>query len=269
MMETTIILTVIMLTGLVGYILKSLTRSGAFAAVMVGLAVFLGFGVNGLVLLGAFFLTSSLWSKYKSSVKNPIEEKLAKGATRDWRQVLANGGAAGLFSFIYYFNPDSTWLIGFAVSLASANSDTWASEIGPLSKKAPIYIRTLKRVEKGTSGAISLLGTLAAVAGSLLISLLSFWLFHLDILLSFLIFLFGFIGNIIDTFIGAYYQQVYQCDQCGMETEKEVHCDLPTRRIKGTAYVDNDMVNFLSGFLAAMMAIFLIHLLINFFSHSF
>ena len=30
-------------------------------------------------------------------IKKEIEEKLAKGATRDWRQVIANGGGAALF----------------------------------------------------------------------------------------------------------------------------------------------------------------------------
>ncbi|MFF2448590.1 DUF92 domain-containing protein [Neobacillus sp. NPDC058068] len=259
MMETMIIFSVILLTGFAGYLLKLLTISGAVAAVLVGLAVYLGFGVKGLLLLGAFFLSSSLWSKYKSSQKRTMEEKLAKGATRDWRQVLANGGAAGLFSIAHYVSDDSSWLVGFAVSLASANSDTWASEIGSLSKKNPIYIRTLKRIDKGTSGAVSVLGSLAALAGSLLISLISFWLFDLDFLFCWLIFLFGYFGNVIDTLMGAFYQQVFQCNHCGIETEKRVHCHLPTTRIKGFPIVDNDMVNFLSGFLAALMAIGVFH----------
>ncbi|MFJ5715367.1 DUF92 domain-containing protein [Neobacillus sp. NPDC093127] len=255
MMEIMMIFSVMILTGFAGYLLKSLTISGAVAAVLVGLAVYLGFGVNGLFLLGAFFLSSSLWSKYKSSQKRTIEEKLAKGATRDWRQVLANGGAAGLFSIIHYISDDSTWLVGFAVSLASANSDTWASEIGSLSKKNPIYIRTFKRIDKGTSGAVSILGSLAALAGSLLISLISFWLFHLEFIFCLLIFLSGYFGNVIDTLMGAFYQQVFRCTHCGIETEKRLHCHLPTIRIKGSPIMDNDMVNFLSGFLAALMAI--------------
>lgn len=56
-------------------------------------------------------------------------------------------------------------MLGFMVCLASSNSDTWASEIGSLSRKKPIYIRTFKRIERGTSGAISGLGTVAAFAG--------------------------------------------------------------------------------------------------------
>ncbi|MFJ7729709.1 DUF92 domain-containing protein [Neobacillus sp. NPDC097160] len=255
MINVTIIICVIIVTGICGYLVKSLTKSGASAAILVGLAVYAGFGVNGLLLLGTFFASSSLWSNYKSSLKRTIEEKLAKGTTRDWRQVIANGGAAGLFSIIHYFHHGSVWLIAFVVCLASANSDTWASEIGSLSRKNPIYIRTFKRIEKGTSGAISLLGSTAALAGSLLISIISFWLFHLDIKLTLLVFLFGYIGNVIDTVVGAFYQQVYVCQHCGIETEKKKHCQQPTTRIKGFTLVDNDMVNFLSGFLAAVLAL--------------
>lgn len=255
MIESIIIFIFILLTAAAGYLLKSLTPSGAFSASLVGIAVYLGFGVNGLYLLGAFFASSSLWSKYKSNSKYIIEEKLAKGARRDWRQVAANGGAAALFSIIHYFNHDMIWLIGFLVCLASANSDTWASEIGSLSKQDPIYIRTFKRIEKGTSGAISFLGSAAALAGSLLISIIGFWLFQLDFFVTCLVFLFGYLGNVIDTLIGAFYQQVYVCKQCGIETEKKSHCQMPTTRIKGLIFVDNDMVNFLSGFIASMLAI--------------
>lgn len=255
MMEAILISGIIIIACFVGYKDKSLTKSGAFAAIFVGLAVYLGFGIKGLILLGTFFASSSSWSKYKSSAKRQIEEKLAKGATRDWRQVAANGGAAALFSIVHYFHQDDLWLIGFVVCLASANSDTWASEIGSLSKNNPIYIRTFKRIEKGTSGAISLLGSSAALGGALLISLISMWLFQLSIAESLIIFLFGYIGNIIDTLIGAFYQQEYKCKKCGIHTEKRVHCGLSTIRIKGFPFVDNDMVNFLSGLAAAIIAI--------------
>jgi uncharacterized protein (TIGR00297 family) len=260
MIEALLIFVVILLGSTAGYLHKFLTFSGAIAALLVGLAVYLGFGISGLFLLGAFFTSSSYWSKYKSSVKHIIEEKLAKGATRDWRQVAANGGAAGLFSIIYYFNNDIIWIIGFLVCLASANSDTWASELGSLSKQEPVYIRTFTRVEKGTSGAISLLGTIASLAGSLFIALIGFWLFNLDFPKTLFIFLFGFLGNVIDTLIGAFYQKVYVCRECGIETERKKHCQLETTRIKGFTYVDNDMVNFLSGFLAALIAIGVIFL---------
>lgn len=245
----------ILLTGIAGFRLKSLTISGAIAAIIVGCAVFAGFGVRGLIVLGIFFVTSSLWSKYKSSLKTKMEEKLEKGATRDWRQVFANGGTAGLLGILYSVDANPIWIIAFAIAISSANSDTWASEIGSLSKAEPMDIRTFKRVEKGTSGAVSLLGSSAGVTGSLLIALFSYWLFHLSLLLCVVIFLFGYAGNIIDTLLGAYYQQQYICTCCGVETEKRVHCFQPTQKIKGIAFMDNDMVNFLSGFLAVLAAL--------------
>ncbi|MDQ6599653.1 DUF92 domain-containing protein [Bacillus salipaludis] len=262
MMEKWIIIAIIIFAGILAYLVKALTKSGALAAIIVGAAVMLGFGLNGLFLLGTFFVSSSLWSEYKSSVKKTIEEKLAKGATRDWRQVAANGGAAALFSLINFLQPNIIWLLAFAVSLASANSDTWASEIGSLSKKNPLFIRTFRPVERGTSGAISFLGTSAALAGALLIALLTLWLFHLHIFLAFLIFLFGFLGNLIDTLFGAFYQQLYKCSQCGIETERRIHCQKETLRIKGINYIDNDMVNFLSGLIAALLALGIVLLVV-------
>jgi uncharacterized protein (TIGR00297 family) len=259
MIQNLIIISIIILGGFAGYRERSLSSSGAIAAVVVGVAVYLGFGFIGLFLLGLFFATSSFWSKYKSSAKKEIEEKLAKGATRDWRQVLANGGSAALLSIIYFFQQDMIWLIGFIVCLASSNSDTWASEIGTLSKRKPVYIRTFKPIEKGTSGAISLLGTAAALFGSMLIAFVGAWLFQLGIFHFFIIFLFGFLGNVIDTLFGAYYQQVYICIKCGIETEKKVHCKTSAKRIKGYHLVDNDMVNFLSGFFAALLAMIFIY----------
>jgi uncharacterized protein (TIGR00297 family) len=261
MKETIFFIFLILLTGLTGYLLKSLTKSGVIAAVLVGYSVLIGFGASGLFLLGVFFATSSLWSKYKSAVKTKMEEKLAKGATRDWRQVLANGGTAAFFSLINYFDKDPIWMLAFAIAIASANSDTWASEIGSLSRKNPIYIRTFKRIEKGTSGAVSLLGSLAALSGSFLIALIVFWLFHLDILAIMLVFIFGYLGNLIDTLIGAFYQQVFICQSCGIETEKRKHCQKATIRIKGIALIDNDMVNFVSSLLAVLLGLSCVHII--------
>jgi len=255
MMQTLLICGFLLVLCVMAYVLRALTATGAFAALITGLLVYLGFDVAGLILLGAFFVTSSFWSEFKRSAKKSMEEKLAKGATRDWRQVAANGGAAAIFSLLYSMNQDITWFIGFAVCLASSNSDTWASEIGSLSRKKPFFIRTFKRVDRGTSGAVSVLGTVAALAGSSLIALLSYWLFDVNPMVAFLIFIFGWGGNIIDTIIGAYYQQLFVCQKCGLETERHFHCQLPASRIKGFAFIDNDMVNFLSGLIASVLAI--------------
>jgi len=238
-----------------GYHSKLLTKSGSFAALLTGLAVGAGFGFKGLLMLGFFFASSSFWSKFKQKNKAEIEQRHEKGSQRDWQQVAANGGTAAFFSLLYAAFPDPIWLIGFSISLAAANSDTWASEIGSLSKRPPIFVRTFKRIESGTSGAISLLGTFAALCGSLTLAFLGSFLFNISIYATLMIALFGFLGNAVDTIFGACLQAVYRCSVCNSEVEALKHCGKKTELIRGNAKINNDFVNFSSGLIAALAGV--------------
>ncbi|RFU65705.1 DUF92 domain-containing protein [Peribacillus glennii] len=251
----------IVTTALAGFLVKSLTFSGAFATVFVGISVAIGFQLPGLLLLGIFFATSSLWSKFLASKKKSIEEKLEKGDARDWQQVLANGGTAAISAWIHFFHPSEASLLAFIVSIAAANSDTWASEIGVLSKRRPFYVLTLKPAERGTSGAVSLLGSAAGFVGAGLIAISAVLLFKLPWhpLLAFVA-VFGFIGNLADTLLGAVVQARFRCGACGLETERTIHCGQQTLLVKGGRLITNDVINFSSITLASLLAVLLITL---------
>jgi uncharacterized protein (TIGR00297 family) len=253
MVNIILYIVVILATVFSGYYLRYLTFSGSVTAAAVGISVALGFGWKGLVLLGLFFSTSSLWSKFKDDFKSQIEQKNAKGSRRDWQQVLANGGIAVVSSLLFYYYEHPIWILAFSVSIASANSDTWASEIGTLSKHPPLFIRTFKRSEKGTSGAVSLLGSFAALLGSLLIAVFATFLFKLDLYYLSYIFLFGFLGNVFDTIMGAFLQASYLCPICQTEMEKTIHCNKRTKLKRGIPCMNNEVVNFLSGLLATIV----------------
>ncbi|MEH7124528.1 DUF92 domain-containing protein [Bacillus sp. JJ1773] len=242
-------------TAICGYYFRLLTSSGSIAAFIAGLIIGLGFGVKGLLVLGFFFASSSLWSKFKRRNKVKIEQKHEKGSRRDWVQVVANGGTAALFSILYLASPQEIWFYGFAISIAAANSDTWASEIGSTSKQAPIFIRSMRQVDAGTSGAVSVLGTFAALCGSFSVAILCFYLFPISFTGLLIIFVFGFVGNIIDTMFGAFIQVVYQCKICGAEVEASNHCGKRTIYKRGLIMMNNDIVNFSSGFLAALLGL--------------
>lgn len=180
---------------------------------------------------------------------------LAKGSQRDWQQVLANGGGAAAASFLYAVNPLPIWIVAFCTFLASSNSDTWASEVGTLSRKRPLSIRNFTFVPKGTSGAVSLLGTGAGACGAMLMAMLAFFLFPISYATALIIFLFGFFGNVVDTILGAFFQASYRCQHCRLETEKLEHCGMKTTKVRGYSILNNDLVNFLSGFIAAVSGV--------------
>ncbi|PLT34707.1 DUF92 domain-containing protein [Bacillus sp. V5-8f] len=252
---------IIVITAYAGWKVKSLSRSGAIATVFVGTSVAIGFQLPGLLLLGLFFATSSFWSKYKSASKRSIEEKLEKGDARDWQQVLANGGNAALASCVHFLYPSEMSLVAFIVSIAAANSDTWASEIGVLSKRRPFYILTLKPAEPGTSGAVSLLGSIAGFLGAGFIAVSAIYLFKLSWtpLLAFVT-VFGFLGNLIDTLFGAVVQARFRCEACGLETEKNYHCGKETLLVKGRRSINNDVINLSSITIACLIALLMIPL---------
>ncbi|MFC0473526.1 DUF92 domain-containing protein [Halalkalibacter kiskunsagensis] len=254
---TIILLIGVFLLATIAYFKKKLTWSGAIAACFVGGFISIGFGLYGLLLLGMFFLSSTILGSLKDH--NKESDIVEKGGHRDAIQVLANGGMASLLSLIYLIYPSPYLICGFVASLAAANSDTWASEIGPYSKYRPFHIIKRERVEVGTSGAITALGSSAAFAGSFLIVVLSifFWWgdhYNSHILLIVLT-LAGFIGNVVDTVLGAIWQVVYRCPSCSTETERKTHCSVKTVRVSGRGWVDNDIVNAGCTLIAALLGI--------------
>jgi uncharacterized protein (TIGR00297 family) len=234
-------------TALAGFKVKSLTYSGVFGTIVVGFATALAFGFKGLLMLGLFFLTSSFWSHWKREQKQKAQDKSEKGERRDFIQVFANGGISAAAGSLYLLFQSPLWLVIFLCGIAAANADTWASEIGTVSKRNPFHVLKWKKVERGTSGAVSILGTSAALCGSMLIGLFSFVLWDIiDIKVALIIVIVGFLGNFLDTIIGGSIQVSYRCVKCGVETEKRIHCSLTTRRQYGVEFINNDVVNFIS-----------------------
>ncbi len=241
------------------YRAHSLSKSGAVAATFTGTIIF---GIGGLewaILLLTFFITSSTLSRAFKKRKQGLNEKFSKGHERDAGQVFGNGGIATAFAALHYFFPESAlpW-IGFAVALAAVNADTWATELGVLSPHPPRIITNLKKVvEKGTSGAVSLFGTLASLAGSALIGILASVLNPAvdPISIFFIVTLAGLAGSLFDSFLGATVQAMYFCPKDHKETEKHpLHtCGTPTTLIRGWSWLNNDWVNFACSLFGAIV----------------
>lgn len=237
----------------------SLSRNGAVAAALSGGLIFGLGGLSWATLLLAFFISSSLLSKSFARRKATLSEKFSKGSQRDWGQVLANGAlGAALAILMHYFPEQNVIWFAYTGAMAAVNADTWATELGVLNPNPPRLITTGVQVERGTSGGVSLLGSIAALAGGAFIGL---WAMigsddptRMKILFAAMAG--GLAGSFFDSVLGATIQAIYTCPLCQKETERHpLHsCGTPTNLLRGWPWLNNDLVNLSASMIGAISA---------------
>jgi uncharacterized membrane protein len=283
---------------------KSLSKSGGFAAVLVGFTSFACSYRFGLILI-LFYYSSSKFTKLKQEYKASIEEDYAVGGQRNWKQVFASSVLATVVAFAYYYWCGEDSHIGFSKSASesdavnvfgstisrqtfatylwvlyiahycTANADTWASELGVLSKEEPRLVTTLflRAVPRGTNGGMSLFGTAASAAGGLFIGVV-FWAgsfligsarasvaqAQYPVLLFSL--LCGLLGSLVDSLLGATVQATYYSKErkCIVKHGHEASHgtqDGSIVRVCGCDLLSNEAVNFVSIALTMLLSLWL------------
>lgn len=225
------------------YRLRALDGGGALAAFAVGTATFGALGVPGAAVLLAFFVTSVALSRVGRARKARLFADVGKTGPRDGAQVLANGGAAAVCALLALWI-DARYAIAFAGAFAAATADTWGTEIGALSNARPRSMLGFRPVAAGLSGGITLLGTGAEIAGSILIAVVAQVLRpHAFLAIACA----GIAGAAIDSLLGASLQSLRWCPNCKRATEREPHgCGANTSPMRGVGWIGNDAVNFAS-----------------------
>lgn len=237
--------------GLISYKLKFLTLNGSVVTFLMAFFIFGLGGIKWTLPILTFFILSSLISKLRKQKNKKVEEYFDKTGNRDYLQVLANGGVAwGLIVLYQIFNNEVFYLL-YVTSIAAVCADTWSTEIGTLFKTKTYNILSFKKVEQGTNGGISIIGTLGGLLGSFVVTLTAFYWIQNHFI--FAIAIVGLFGSFVDSIIGAKYQSVFKCEKCGLITERKSHCSMPTVKIRGFGLVNNDFVNFSSGALASLV----------------
>jgi uncharacterized membrane protein len=151
--------------------------------------------------------------------------------------------------------------------MATVNADTWATELGVLSRVPPRMITSGEVVVPGTSGGVTRLGIWASVAGALLIGTVATALVQAASLLggggwslraisyALLAVVGGVAGSLFDSLLGATAQGIYFCDHCRKETESATHgCGRAARPMRGWGWLNNDLVNLLASLLGGLVA---------------
>ncbi len=276
------------LMACLAYKWKLLTANGVVGAFVLAVLCTWIFGLAGLVLLLLFFASANVIGKIRDHIQkeegNFIEKKNSR---RDLMQVLANGLMAVLAAVVFaisdsYLRTNAliaadakellpmrimfAAIVMFGAAMTEATSDTWAGEIGRLSKKPPVSLKTGKIVPRGVSGGVTLLGYGGGLAGAAFIAVFWYVLFSgtsgpADVFMKKLplglavITLSGFAGCIFDSVLGAYFQALYIDADSGKYTEKKKSPSGKDNALySGIQWMDNDMVNLASNFLSAVTA---------------
>jgi uncharacterized protein (TIGR00297 family) len=245
--------------SLAAYLTKQLTVGGALASFFVGFGItwVLGFGALGCLML--FFLSAGVLGAIgKRSKDKDISKIQRKEGCRDALQVFANGGMALFCALLYAFSPSPLTLVMFGSAIAEAASDTFAGEVGILSKVKPVSIISGKPMKPGLSGAVSTLGNLAGFLGSFLIALC--WLGNFlpvsgkNFAYASVIALGGFAGCLFDSVLGATVQAHYFDEKSDSLTEHRYLHGKQLPLARGLRWIDNDMVNLMSNIFASILS---------------
>lgn len=243
---------------------EGLVICGAFALVVLilraatPLAALTGFVLTSSMYLGTVYQPAGVWfhtallpglslfclafaaTRFRRNQKEArglAESRRGRGAS----QVAANMGVAALAAFCLpplvlpaiassgSAQASRMLFAALVAALAEAAADTVSSEIGQALGGRPVLIATLERVPPGTDGAISVTGTLAGCFAAAVVVLAAMPTLRLDLLYSSVAWASAIAGLFADTLIGA--------------------------TLERGGWLNNDLVNFFSSAIAAILSL--------------
>ncbi|MBR1888559.1 MAG: DUF92 domain-containing protein [Candidatus Methanomethylophilus sp.] len=147
-------------------------------------------------------------TKWKLKEKMDLGLQEGKKGERSVLNLLGVGTIPVVIAIVFWFRPSDLLAVAFLASIAVSTSDTIASETGIWAKKT-YMITTLKQVEPGPNGAVSLYGFGTAFLGTLAFAILG-WIFIFDLdpvsmpdIRFLIVVAAGMFGNVMDSVLGA------------------------------------------------------------------
>lgn len=181
---------------------KILTRYGSIAAYFLGVYFFCAAGPEWSAPVVVFFSTSVLFTM----INGRVNRKPADTNRRNVWQVSANIFFAVCASAGFLVVGTDTFIHVYITLVATVTADTWASEVGPVFSRRCFSLSALRMADSGIPGGVSFAGTLGAMAGALLITILSQYLFfrRVDIELTAVITFAAVGGTFVDSLLSAF-----------------------------------------------------------------
>jgi uncharacterized protein (TIGR00297 family) len=239
---------------------KAIDRRGFLASLAVGYPILLGGGWQWFVIVATFFVLGVAFTWYRYEYKKSIGSAQEKGGTRNWPNILANGGVAALLGLGEFLGGGLVFSVLYVGAVSAAASDTVATELGLLNRGPPRLVTDLRRVvSPGTSGGVSPMGLLGTLLASALIGMVAAALgVSSGLQAAYVVAVSvtgGVLGSLADSVAGATFQRKSFCVVCGKPSENLVHCGEPTRYSSGLKFVDNHVVNVIATLFGALGAL--------------
>jgi len=212
-----IVFTVIL--AVLAYVSEVLDYYGVIVALFMGAIVSIFGGLEWLLLLLSFVLIGYISTKFEIDKKREIGVSENRNGRRRIENVIANGIVpvsvvvlgwvylsflnhhyqTGLHEIRFNYN---IFIGAYIGSIATATSDTVASELGSLDSETRLITNIRRKVSPGTDGGISFVGEIGSLIGGLIIGLVAFAIFNDEFLLV-VAPISGFIGCHVDSLLGA------------------------------------------------------------------
>jgi uncharacterized protein (TIGR00297 family) len=189
--------------GIGAYWAKAADSDAVLSETIVCLLVILFAGLTWFLLLLAFYLLGGAFTRYGYSHKHKLGIAQSHGGVRGYKNVYSNSLAPLALAICYGVYGNDVFIYAFIASVATANGDTLASEIGETSRSKPRMITTFKETETGVDGGVTPLGEVASLAGAIIIGLLATGMGMAGALGIVVAAIGGFLGTNFDSLLGA------------------------------------------------------------------
>jgi uncharacterized protein (TIGR00297 family) len=159
--------------GLAAYRMKAADAEAVLSEVIICLLVIFFANIFWFLLLLSFYLLGSGFTRYKYAKKQKLRIAQSRGGVRGYKNVYSNSLVPLAMAVLYGVYGSDLFAFAFLGSVATATGDTLASEIGETARSIPRMITTLRPVEPGVDGGVTLLGEAASIFGSLFTGILA------------------------------------------------------------------------------------------------
>lgn len=174
---------------------RVLDKGGIALAILMGAVILFSGGPQYLAIMLLFFVLAMVVTRYEHETKR---EMGIYEHERGWENVFSNGLLPTILAALSPFLGPVPYL----AAVSAVTADKFGSELGVLDKGAPISLENLKPVRPGHSGAVTVMGTVASLAGGAAIGLSAIFLFDMNATAALLIAFAGLAGSMVDSIFG-------------------------------------------------------------------